>query len=207
MSTLEPSPNALAEAVLSRVDPRLVEASREEFIRALEVVRASRKSKVEGRIPLPAVLVGHRAAGKTTLLPLLAKFLGVAGVDLDQEIALRTGRSVSAWVKDDVSGFRQMEREVFGQIPASCVVAVGGGFLSLHTDLLEGCTAVLVPVSFDTYRERLLADSTRPRLRPELSMEEEIRQVFEEREVVHGKTRTVPLPTFLAEVLAPGDAS
>ena len=57
--------------------------------------------------------------------------------------------------------------------------------LALHADLLAGDTPVLVPVSFETYRERLLADATRPRLRPELTAEEEVRVVYEEREAIH----------------------
>ncbi len=71
---------------------------------------------------------------------------------------------------------------MFASLPPDRVIAAGGGFLSLHGDLLEGTHAVLVPVTFETYRERLLEDRTRPRLRPEVPLEEELRGIFDERE-------------------------
>jgi hypothetical protein len=80
---------------------------------------------------------------------------------------------------------QSVEREQFQKAPAGTAIAAGGGFLALHADLLGEDTAVLVPVSFEKYRERLLQDATRPRLRPELSAEEEVRAVYEEREAIH----------------------
>ena len=56
---------------------------------------------------------------------------------------------------------------------------------------------VLVPVRFETYRERLMLDRTRPRLRPELSLEEELRVVFESREQLHAQVPTIPLGVAL----------
>ena len=48
-----------------------------------------------------------------------------------------------------------------------------------------------------SYRERLLADTSRPRLRPGVSLEEEIATVFHEREALHARVPTVPLVDFL----------
>jgi shikimate kinase len=83
-------------------------------------------------------------------------------------------------------------------------VATGGGFLSLHADLLRDHTAVLVPITFETYRARLLGDATRPRLRPQLSLEEELAQVYAEREERHAAADTISLLDFLrASSVAP----
>ncbi|MEW5852091.1 MAG: shikimate kinase [Myxococcota bacterium] len=144
------------------------------------------------------VLVGHRAAGKSTLSSLIAGRLACTGYDLDHEIELRTKEPLRDLFARDQTAFRRLERDVFRSLPGGTVVSVGGGFLSHHADLLEGHLAVLVPISFTTYRERLLKDATRPRLRPELSLEDEIRVVYDEREALHARIPTVPLADFLA---------
>jgi len=146
------------------------------------------------------VLVGHRAAGKSTLLPAVAGLLGRKALDLDGEIERALGRPIRDVFKEDVRLFRSVEREVYQQLPKRTVVAAGGGFLALHADLLGEDTAVLVPVSFETYRERLMADASRPRLRPELSVEEELRAVYDEREAIHQRlgSRVMSLAELLA---------
>jgi shikimate kinase len=153
-------------------------------------------------------LVGHRSAGKSRLLPLLCRWTGLPGFDLDEVIAERAGKSAKAFFVGGESGpadFREAERAAFaaltapavGQPSGPAIVATGGGFLSLHSDLLRGHTAVLVPITFETYRERLLADRTRPRLRPELTLEEEIAQVYADREARHAAVPTLPLLDYL----------
>jgi shikimate kinase len=152
--------------------------------------------------PRPLVaLVGHRSAGKSRLLPLLSRWTGLPGWDLDEVIAERAGQSVASLFTRSPSAFREAERAAFasltGSVRGPALVATGGGFLSLHADLLRGHTAVLVPITFETYRTRLLADRTRPRLRPELTIEEELTQVYAEREREHAATLTVSLFDFL----------
>ena len=185
----------LLAQMLDAVDPRL--AIRSSF---------SRRDEITPIWPGPSqqvVLVGHRAAGKSRLLPLLGMWLELPTVELDAEIARRAARDLREWVERDPSGFRRAEREAFLALPKGQVIAAGGGFLSMHADLLAGHLAVLVPVSFETYRERLLADRTRPRLRPELSLEEEIAHTFEERERLHRHANAIPLVRFLAATLEP----
>lgn len=173
--------------LLRAVDPRLVSGLVAEYRQ-----RASGSGP-----PLPSgasiVLVGHRAAGKTHLLPRVAALTRRATFDLDRELERHHGRSLRDWVRNDEPGFRAAERARFTALPAASVVAVGGGFLSLHADLLEGHFPVLVPVSFETYRERLLKDTRRPRLRPELSLEDELAEVYRAREQAHAKVRTYSL--------------
>lgn len=179
----------LIESILAAVDPRLAPSVREELGRP-------------GPTPLPAegqtvVLGGHRAAGKTRLLPLVSALLGRPGLDLDAELERRSGRSLREWVATDTDGFRAAERGLLLELPRGSVVAVGGGFLSNHPEALGACYTLLVPVSFETYRERLLADTTRPRLRPGMSLEEEIHSVYHQRMVLHARVPTVSLADFL----------
>ena len=196
MSTSAPSRNEVVESLLALVDPRLQPEVRAEFERTRT---ARRVLKVGPRSPV--VIVGHRTAGKTRALPLVCALTGRPGFDLDREIEARHPRSLRAWVQQDPNGFRAAERRVFGQLPRASVISVGGGFLALHADLLEGCTPVIVPISFATYRERLLGDPSRPRLRPELSVEDEIVEIFHSREALHRQFPTVPLAAFAASEL------
>jgi shikimate kinase len=185
----------LLDELLDAVDPRL--DVRAAFARLGDAPRWW---------PAPSqqvVLVGHRAAGKSRLLPLLGKWLGRPTLELDAEIARRAGRELHEWVQRDLASFRRAERETFIELPSGCVIAAGGGFLALHGDLLEPHVAVLVPVSYDTYRARLVSDRTRPRLRPELSLEDEIASIFQEREELHARARVHSLVDFLAATREP----
>ncbi len=153
----------------------------------LQAEAAQRAAQSPALLPRASqvVLVGHRAAGKSTVLPVVAALLGRRGYDLDHEIEWWWNRPVRDWVTADEPGFRQAEREAYGRIPLHAVVAVGGGFWSNHASLLRGALVVEVPISFETYCERLREDGDRPRLMPQLSLEEELRQVFEKREAMH----------------------
>jgi len=142
-------------------------------------------------------LVGHRGAGKSRLLPLVCRWTGLPGADLDRLIEQDAGQDLVSFFNTDPAAFRAAERRAFASIGGPAIVATGGGFLSLHADLLRDHTAVLVPITFETYRARLLGDASRPRLRPELSREEEIAQVYAEREERHAAADTIPLLDFL----------
>lgn len=174
-------------SLFDHVDPRLQATLRAEFER--------RRGEWVEALPraVSVVLAGHRAAGKSTLLPHVARLLGREAVDLDVELERRHHRSLHDWVLDDEPGFRRAERAAFCALPANRVVAVGGGFLAKHPDLLRAQLTVLVPVSYDTYLERLRSDTSRPRLLPHLRLEDELREVWYDREPRHQAVRTVSL--------------
>jgi shikimate kinase len=179
----------LVDEVLEAVDPRLAPGVREALARPGPTV-----------LPAPGqtvVLAGHRSAGKTRLLPLVSRLLGRPGVDLDALLERTHGRPLRTWVAEAPAEFRAAERRALLEFSPGGLVAVGGGFLSHHADALAGLFTLLVPVTFDTYRERLLVDQTRPRLRPGLSLEEELATVFHEREGLHARVPTVALEDFL----------
>jgi shikimate kinase len=179
------------QAITSVIDPAL----RAKFTR--EITEHTRPVLSPDWSARNIVLVGHRAAGKTGLLPILGSLLGRRTVDLDAFIESRAGRTIAEWVKNDTDGFRRAERQFFQEISPPALIAVGGGFLSNHADVLKGHVPVLVPITFETYRQRLLQDETRPRLRPNLSLEEEIETVFREREKTHAQIPTISLVEWL----------
>ena len=182
--------------LFTAIDPRLTTSLQAEWER--------RRTRAFEPLPrgVTLALVGHRAAGKSSLLPMVAKLLGREGIDLDLEVARRSGRPLRDWVTIDVQGFRAAERACFESLPRGALVACGGGFLSSHPEALQGCLPVLVPISLETYCERLRADTSRPRLHPELTFEEELREVFFEREEQHRRVRTMPFVDFLLAAAA-----
>jgi shikimate kinase len=184
-----------AEDIVALLDPRLRGPLAEELARR----RAAPPPPLAlGR---RVILVGHRGAGKSTLLGPVAELLGWPAVDLDAEVERRLGKPARrVFAEEGPDRFRAAEREAYQALPVRRVVAVGGGFLSLHADLLERDTAVLVPVTFETYRERLLADTERPRLYPEMAVEDELRYTFRSREELHRRAPTVPVVDFLLGV-------
>lgn len=193
----------ILQAIFDTLDPRLAPQLRKELEQLQRSPTAAPQASQRRRGTW--VLAGHRTAGKTTLLPLISKLARVSGVDLDLELEHRFGRPLRAWLKEDVTSFRAAERALFLELAArEELVAVGGGFLALHGDLLADHTPVVIPITFETYRERLLADTTRPRLRPDLTPEEEIATVFQERESVHRNAVTLPLVQFLAALAKEG---
>jgi shikimate kinase len=177
---------------MNHIDPRLREAMEAE-LRALDGKPAEPLPR-----PVTVVLAGHRAAGKSRLLPEVAQALGRPAVDLDQLIARELGgeAAMRELVERAQGEFRQLERRCFERLPRGVVVAVGGGFLAHHRDALRGCITALVPVSETTFRERLSADASRPRLHPELSLDDELSRVWREREPLHASFSALSLPVL-----------
>lgn len=184
--------SGLVDRVLAPLDPRLHST----FL--AELARTAPLPPWRGRL----VLVGHRAAGKSSLLPVLARAFGLPPVDLDCALEERHRRPLASWVRDDVLGFRQAEREGFLALPARAVLAVGGGFVEHHGELLGRDTAVLVPISFETYCARLRADRSRPRLLPHRSLAEELEEIFRRREEIFARARTLPLAAVVRTAVA-----
>lgn len=142
-------------------------------------------------------LVGHRAAGKSTLLRALQPHVPRAALDLDALIAQRAGPIPELFRRGE-SIFRAEERAAFQSLNTPSLVACGGGFLSHHPDLLRGHVAVLVPVAWETFCERLSSDATRPRLRPDLPLQDELRALWEQRSVLHAQVPTWTVAQLLA---------
>jgi|GEM_PF-499323 len=183
---MEPPHGPQTKAHWKQVEPRLHEKLHaEQQYRSRQAVEALCRGTT-------VVLAGQRAAGKSTLLPYAAQLLNrkTPPVDLDAEIERHVGCSIGHLVaRHGIGHLRVLEKEAFLKLPAASVVAVGGGFWSTWPELLQvkGCTVVEVPISFETYRERLLKDAKRPRLRPELTLEEELLQTYAERQALHEK--------------------
>jgi shikimate dehydrogenase len=77
----------------------------------------------------PILLVGPRAAGKTTLGRMLAEALHLDFIDADDELEAEQQRSIREWIPVDEPGFREAEAELLTRLVnrQGAVVALGGG--------------------------------------------------------------------------------
>lgn len=124
------------------------------------------------------VLVGPRAAGKSSVGRALADALGVAFVDLDDELARRAGRPASdVLAEDGEPAFRRREREVLAWAAGlrEHVVATGGGAV-LHDEAFARLAATGVVVYLRPDRD-VLVERQRRAPRPPLVHDDVARDV------------------------------
>jgi len=119
------------------------------------------------------VLVGPMGAGKTSIGRRLADSLGLAFVDADRDIELRTGAAVGTIFEcEGETGFRDRERKALAALLAASgqVVSTGGGSV-LDADnrrrMRERGFVVYLQVSVEGQLQRLSRDRSRPLLQRE----------------------------------------
>lgn len=124
--------------------------------------------------PSAIALLGPRAAGKSSIGPLLARALGLPFLDLDRELEREHARSCAELLRErGEAAFRELERASLTRVSAGAphVLATGGGVVvtAAARELLRAryrCFAVLAPSA--VLAARLRADggaATRPALR------------------------------------------
>lgn len=111
-------------------------------------------------------LAGMMGSGKSTVAPLLARWLGRRVVSLDAEIARRAGKPIPAVFAEDGEGrFRALEREAVAAIPSGAVADLGGGAFCDPVNaarLLAVGRVVFLDVSAAEAARRIGADAGRP---------------------------------------------
>ncbi|MBI4641511.1 MAG: shikimate kinase [Candidatus Tectomicrobia bacterium] len=136
------------------------------------------------------ILTGLRGTGKTSLGKRLAAKLSRSFVDTDQLIALREGKTIEEIVKGEGwERFRELEHEVAKDVAQmkGAVISTGGGMLifSRNQEILKpgGVVVLLVgdPVKLAKRISQQIANRDRPSLLQAGSLEEELKQLWEER--------------------------
>lgn len=121
----------------------------------------------------PIALVGLMGVGKTTVGRRLAKKLGYAFIDSDDEIEKASGRTVAGYFRDHGEAeFREGEYRVISRIldRNRLIIGTGGGAFihpKTHKLLLEKSITVWLKGDFDTLFERVRRKDTRPLLQVE----------------------------------------
>lgn len=136
-------------------------------------------------------------AGKSTVGRLLAERAGWPHADSDEEVALRTGRSVAeVWQSAGEAGFRAEESRALEELlgrPGPLVVSLGGGAVldpvNRHRIAAAG-TVVWLRASVQTLSARLAGTEGRPLLRGERAAEA-LARLSAAREPVYGELADV----------------
>ena len=145
-----------------------------------------------GRLVKTVVMVGMMGAGKTAVGTALARQLGVAFADSDDEIVRAADRTIAEiFARDGEPFFRARETEVIGRLlrGAPCILSTGGGaFLSETNRKLVHAAGISVwlRADLDLLWHRVRHKATRPLLRT-ANPRETLRQLYEARRPYYAK--------------------
>ena len=151
------------------------------------------------------VLIGYRAAGKTTLGKLLSKRLGWPYLDVDRGIEQRSGKTITQLYQERGNAhYRDVEAQVVADMcrEDECVIAFGGGSLmreeSQKAARRRGFVAYLQAPVEELWR-RVEADPRSSDTRPNLSGGglEEVAEMVARREPVYIKCADLILDATL----------
>lgn len=128
--------------------------------------------------------------GKSWVGAELSKQLGVTWFDLDEEIQIQQGKTISELFDEfGESHFRVIETAVLGDLlgrPEKCVISLGGGTVveSLNRMILGNSAYVIfLRAEFQMLYEYLQGDMSRPLLRGDLA--ERISELLAERDPIN----------------------
>ncbi|MEQ8663379.1 MAG: shikimate kinase AroK [Gammaproteobacteria bacterium] len=145
-------------------------------------------------------LIGPMGTGKTTIGAQLARQLGYAFVDADQEIERRTGASVALiFDVEGEAGFRERERRMIDELTQrdDIVLATGGGAVLAEENrrcLAERGLVVYLRTSVDTLLKRMRFDTSRPLLQT-ADPEQTLRDIIAVREPLYAAIADLVIDT------------
>ena len=123
------------------------------------------------KISKPLVLVGLMGAGKSSVGRKLARRLGLAFADADEEIEKAAGQSISdMFERFGEAHFRDGERRVIARLvegPPKVVSTGGGAFINGETRalVLERCIAIWLDADIGVLAKRVARRDNRPLLK------------------------------------------
>mgnify|MGYP001588451232 CR=1 FL=1 len=130
------------------------------------------------------ILIGFMGSGKSTVGRQLARMLGLTFIDSDELVLSRSGRSSidEIFTQDGEAHFREMEIAVAKEMRNSvnAVIATGGGavmnqIIFAYLKSQPDTAVIYLTAKFDTVRQRLEDDKTRP-LRNDIGVLYELRE-------------------------------
>ena len=157
-------------------------------------VAVERLVREEDGVEKPIALIGLRGAGKSTLGEKLARALGVAFVELDQEVEKEAGAKLGeVFAMYGQDAYRRFERRALERVLKEherAVLAVGG---SLVTDaatyqlLLERCLCVWLKTSPEEHMSRVIAQGDMRPFKGRSAALGEIKKLLEDREKLYAR--------------------
>ncbi len=140
------------------------------------------------------VLIGFRGTGKTTFGKALAKELKLPFIDLDQEIEFVANNKIHKIIANyGWQHFRELEQKIVQDFTRnfSGILASGGGTIENSKNLQnlkkKGKFVFLNP-DFVEVKKYLLSETSRPRLNPDVSLSQEIDDMWQQRKNIYSAT-------------------
>jgi XRE family aerobic/anaerobic benzoate catabolism transcriptional regulator len=155
------------------------------------VLLASADAPTDAR---PIALLGVRGAGKSSVGAALAKRMGVAFVELDQEIEQAAGLPLSeVFALHGEAYYRRLEREVLGQLLATrrmFVLATGGSIVNDPTNyalLRSRCQTIWLRARPEDHWNRVVAQGDQRPMRENPHAFAELRALLAAREKLYAR--------------------
>jgi XRE family aerobic/anaerobic benzoate catabolism transcriptional regulator len=195
----------LIDGFLKRMPAARLAAIRSQLVRDYGGADAARRDRI--------ALIGLRGAGKSTLGGRLARELGVPFVELDREVELEAGTSLSEiFVLHGQQGYRRYERRALEHVlerSERCVIATGGSLVSeagTYDLLLSTCLTVWLKASPEEHMERVVAQGDHRPMAGSTEAMDDLRRILAGRAALYGQADIVidtagkPVDTSLAEL-------
>jgi XRE family transcriptional regulator, aerobic/anaerobic benzoate catabolism transcriptional regulator len=181
---------ALVQQFLRRLSPQQLSRARAQLVRDFGASPLERRKRI--------ALIGLRGAGKSTLGAALARDLGVAFIELDQEVEREAGTSLSEiFLLYGQAGYRRYERRCLETVLASyerCVIATGGSIVAepgIFDLLLSTCFTVWLKALPEEHMARVVAQGdTRPMAGNTEAMDD-LRRILEGRAALYGQADAI----------------
>jgi shikimate kinase len=123
----------------------------------------------------PIFLIGYRGSGKSAAAREVAQRMNFDGVDADDEIERRAGKTIAAiFAEEGEAAFRDLEAAIVRELSRRrrAVIALGGGAVLREANrqaIRVAGPVVWLTASVDTILQRLAADAATTSRRPNLT--------------------------------------
>ena len=186
----QPVELTLIQQFLQRLPKQRLARVRAKLLRDFGSPSAERRRRI--------ALIGLRGAGKSTLGAALAKKLGVAFVELDQEIEREAGTGLSEiFLLYGQQGYRRYERQCLEKVLENhegCVIATGGSIVSepgTYDLLLSACFTVWLQARPEEHMARVVAQGDIRPMAGNAQAMEDLRRILEGRNMLYGQADAV----------------
>lgn len=143
------------------------------------------------------VLTGLRGSGKTKLGKLIAEKLNKNFIDIDEEIEKHQKKIIPEIIeKNGWEYFRKIEKRIIKKISKekNTIISTGGGSILDEENiknLKKNGKLIYLKQSPKICAERINKSTTRPTITDKKTIEEEMEQLFKERDVTYTKTADI----------------
>ena len=137
--------------------------------------------------------MGLMGSGKTIIGRDLSKYLNIKFFDTDNEIELKTKKSIEKIFAENGEGyFRKVEEEICIELLTydNCVISLGGGSIinkKIRREIKKNSYSIYLKVKLDNLLNRLKSSKKRPLLNKNESKIEVLKNLYEDRKKFYEK--------------------